>query len=98
MAKVTWTHDALDNMNEIADKAAELSVNYAALLVKRFFEAEKHLAKFPKIGRIVPEMASFPNLREVIIEGYRIVYEFDDELNEIKILGVKHSSKPLSGN
>lgn len=98
MAKIIWSLDALDDMNDIADRAAELNLNYAALLVRRFFEQEKHLAIFPRIGRIVPEMAAFKTIREVLVEGYRLVYLYDDETDEVRILGVKHSSRPLSLN
>lgn len=94
MATVTWTLRALDDLDRISDYHANLSPAYAAKLLKDIFDAEKQIARFPASGRVVPE-ANISTFREIIIRGYRIIYAHVD-YERVDILGVRHSSTPLS--
>jgi plasmid stabilization system protein ParE len=53
----------------------------------------ERLEDFPRSGRVVPEIEQ-DNIREIILNRYRIVYRLSE--NEVKILTVFHSSKLLS--
>jgi toxin ParE1/3/4 len=94
MAKLIWSIDSIDDMNEIGDYIAESSAGYAAFLITEFLKCEKILTRFPKIGRIMPEIG-INSIREIIVHNYRIIYFVDQDNSEVKILRVQHGSKPL---
>jgi plasmid stabilization system protein ParE len=51
------------------------------------------LAVFPASGRVVPEFEN-PDLREVLVEGYRVIYRVSQDYG-ILILTVVHSRRDL---
>ncbi len=51
-------------------------------MVRRLVAAVEHLQSFPDSGRIVPE-CNDPQIREVIVGAYRIVYRRRPESVEI---------------
>ncbi len=51
------------------------------------------LETFPRIGRIVPEFDN-PDIRELIFEGYRIVYEQRDD--SVIVVSVMHSAMDVA--
>ena len=53
----------------------------------------RHLPQFPLSGRAMPE-AKNPNIREVIYQGYRVVYRLHPDLIEIAM--VAHGSRDLN--
>lgn len=55
---------------------------YAELVVRRIIAAVERLGTFPESGRIVPERNA-PEIREVIINPYRVVYRLGREAVEI---------------
>lgn len=93
MAKLIWTIASIDDMNEIGDFVGLSSIDYAAFLIKEFLHCEKLLLRFPRLGRVFPE-ADIPAIRELLIHGYRVIY-FLDENDDIRVLRVQHSAKPI---
>ena len=73
MAKVIWTANAVDDLEQIAKFIERDSVHYARAVVSRLYNAVGRLARFPPSGRQVPEVDD-PSMREVIADGYRIIY------------------------
>ena len=63
---VIWTREALEKLNEI-----EEFINY-------LIEHAESIAQNPNIGRTVPEILN-PQIREVIVKKYRIVYRIKEE-------------------
>lgn len=57
--------------------------------------AVERLEKFRELGRIVPE-TNDPNIRELILGNYRIVYRLKFDTPEI--LTIYHSSRLLDPN
>lgn len=94
MAKINWTFQALEDVNDIAEYLAQNSGLYATHIVELIFDKTELLKSFPELGRIVPEMG-IKSIRELIIKKYRIVYTLSNKGN-IDILTVRHSSKPLN--
>lgn len=84
----------MDELDKISDYHAVHSPSYAAKLLKDIFDAEKQIARFPASGRVVPE-ANISTFREVIVRGYRVIYAHVD-YERVDILGVRHSSIPLT--
>jgi len=90
MTEIRWTPQALDDLAAIRDYVARDSTHYATLLVERLFAAVDRLSAFPESGRIVPEFQR-PDLREVILGSYRIVYRLRDRRAEV--LTVFHGAR-----
>ena len=93
MAKLRWTHQALNDIEIIASYIALDSTYYAKMFVSKVFEAVKNIETFPKSGRVVPEMNS-KDIREILLGNYRIIYRIKTDL--IEILTVYHSSRLLN--
>lgn len=93
MAKLNWTNQSKNDLISIAEYIAQDSVKYAKLQIKRIRERAKQIALSPQSGRIVPELGN-PNIREVIIGNYRIIYVLVTE-ERVDIITVHHSARLL---
>ncbi len=71
--KVIWSKESLNRLIEIEEFIAEdnphKAIDFIDLLVSRSYLIEEN----PKMGRTVPEFSD-PNIRELMIKGYRLVY------------------------
>ena len=70
----------------------EHSPRYSSLFVSDVLGAVDRLNRFPKSGRIVPEIND-PLIREIILGSYRIIYHVRKDL--VEILMVFHGSRLL---
>lgn len=93
MARVTWTDQALDDLDAICRLIARDSRQYAQRFFDRVFRTTDRLAQFPLSGRVVPEF-NREDVREVIVHGYRVIYRVlaDDE---VEVLTVRHGARRL---
>ena len=82
MRKLLWSPQALRDLEGIRDYIAIDSARYAALVIERIVNGVERLSTFPESGRIVPEHND-PNIREVIVKPYRVVYRLRPGLVEI---------------
>ncbi len=88
--KLTWTHEALNDLEMIADFIARDSDHYAKVFVKSIIGKCESLSDFPRIGRVVPEITN-ENIRELIISDYRVIYKYEDL--HVSILRVIHGKR-----
>ena len=79
-------------MNLIIDYIAQDSLEYAISFYAQISEKVEILIQFPKMGRIVPEFDD-PNIRELILRNYRLIYRISGE--NIQILRLIHGSRIL---
>ena len=93
--KIYWSDVAEADLDDIYDYIARDVPYYAELFVDRLIDATDKLEDHPRIGRPVPEADQRDDIRELIIQGYRIIYLVADE--EIQILTVIHGSRDLAG-
>jgi len=93
MAKLIWTDQAIEDLENIGNYIAENSERYARITIEKIFSRTKILESFPQVGRIVPEKNE-QNVRELIEGNYRIIYEIIPE-QAIYILTVYHSTREL---
>lgn len=93
MAQTTWSLQAIDDLSNLEDYLALTSKQYAILVVDTILESVKLLEKFPQMGRVVPEL-NMPNLREIVVKHYRVVYYLNFHDN-IEVVTVRHSSLPI---
>lgn len=92
--RVIWSRRALQDVEHIRDYIAQDSPAYAQPFVERLLLATRHLPRFPRSGRAMPE-AEDSNIRGVIYQGYRIIYRLNP--NTIEIVTVVHGSRDLAG-
>ena len=93
MAEVRWAPQAASDLEAIADFIAHDSPHYASLFVMNVLEAAEALRPFPRSGRVVPELSA-PEIREILLGDYRIVYRLRREA--IEILTVHHGARLLN--
>ena len=84
-AAILWTQRARRDLLEIGDFIARDKPAAAAKLVHRIIDTVERIAQFPTSGRVVPETHR-DDLREVILDNYRIVYQVGS--NRITVLTV----------
>jgi toxin ParE1/3/4 len=94
MVRVDWAQPALDDLHEVYEFIARDSPRYAQLTVERITDVAGRLARFPKLGQLLPE---FPHLayRQMVVGSYRLVYRDDAERKRVVVMGVIHSSRDL---
>ena len=92
MAEVRCTPQAADDLETITDFIAADSPHYASLFAMDVLSAVERLTDFPRSGRIVPEVND-PDVREIILGSYRIVYRVRGEL--VELLTIYHGARLL---
>jgi addiction module RelE/StbE family toxin len=90
---VTWSVPARNDLRQVHDYIAKDSKYYARRVVQEIIAKTEKLIEHPKIGRIVPEVSD-PNVRELIVYSYRLVYAIS--ANNIEILAVVHAKRDFS--
>lgn len=81
--KIVWSPNSLVQLEKIGDYIALDSPANATKFIDKLISSVERLKKFPLSGSNVPES---PNLKQVIIQGYRIIYRASD--NSIGIIAV----------
>ena len=89
---VIWSAEALENLSEIEKFIGRNSPDKAESFVDYLVERGESIARNPRIGRITPEI-SHPDIRELIVKKYRIVYRVQEK--RIEILTVFEGHKLL---
>jgi toxin ParE1/3/4 len=85
MAEVIWSKEALLDVEGIYDYIARDSPLYAKHQVESIYNSVERLSQFPESGRHIPEFPHLPH-QEVIVGNYRIIYRYDLNANEVKIM------------
>lgn len=76
-AAILWSERARRDVLEIGDFIARDKPQAAAVWVGEILDAVERTALFPTSGRIVPEIDR-SDIREIILENYRIVYQLGE--------------------
>lgn len=90
--KIEWSELAISRVSEIADYIAADKPQAAQNWVNTIFDTVENLAKFPELGRGIPEILDI-RFREIIKGNYRIIYKFEGET--VSILTVRHGRQIL---
>lgn len=93
MVEINWTHQAIDDVDAIAEYLSRNSSRYARAFIEKVFERSQQLKTLPNSGRMVPELER-KDIRELIMKNYRIIYRLVSS-NRIDILTVHNSARPL---
>lgn len=92
---VIWTDPAKLDLRDIHDYIARDSKYYAQKVSQDIVDKSAKLNLFPEIGRIVPEIDD-PNIREVFIYSYRLIYEVLS--NGVQVLALIHGKRDFPGD
>lgn len=93
MAKLTWSPDAVNDLEVITDYITIDSERYANLVVIKLINLAESVLDFPLSGRLVPELES-EQVRGKFYKSYRLIYRVITE-SEIEILRIFHQSREL---
>jgi toxin ParE1/3/4 len=93
VARVIWSPEALDDLDETCRSIARDSPARAEAFARRIRTAVEQLATFPRSGRIVPEL-QIELLRELIVGNYRVIYRYSE--TEVEIATILHAARPLT--
>lgn len=88
--RVVWSPLALDRAAEAAKYIARAGPEVAAAWVDGLFDIVGKLVQFPRRGRVVPEVGR-PEIRELLYEGYRVVYRVDQK--QVLVLTVRQQRR-----
>ena len=92
MVEIKWSDAAKADLKGIIEYLSHDSPQYADYFYERIFESIDNLESFPEMGRRVPELRD-PNIRELIIQNHRIVYQYLE--NNIEIVTIFHGRRLL---
>lgn len=92
--RVEWSDFARDDLDDLVRYISRDSAFFARRFGQRVVLATQRLKEFPESGRMIPE-ADDPALREIIVQGYRIMYRL--ETARVLILAVMHGSRDVAG-
>jgi len=93
--KIYWSAIAEADLDDIYDYIARDVPYYAEQFIDKLIEATDKLEDHPKMGRHVPEADDRDDVRELIVQGYRILYLVQP--GHLHILTVLHGSRNLAG-
>jgi toxin ParE1/3/4 len=96
MVEISWTKQAIQDIDNIAEFISRDSEHYAKIQVLRFFESVRILERFPQAGKIVREKHD-SSIREVLVGNYRVIYKVINK-SKIDVLTVHHSKRLLVNN
>ncbi len=92
MAEVTWSEQAVADLEEIHRFIARDSVAAAELTIERIRESTRRLLTFPRSGRAVPE-APDSEVSEVIVSPFRVIYRTRGD--DLQVVTVLHGARDL---
>lgn len=91
---IEWSRRARTDIRDLKAYIAKDSPYYALRFTERIVASVEKLADFPKIGRLVPEAKGRDDVRELIYQGYRIIYLTQPEW--VFIVTIIHGSRNLA--
>ena len=91
--RVSWSPEAVEDVEAIADYIAKDSPYYASAVVQKLLMTAESLGQFPHIGSIVPEVGG-PSFRERFVYSSRLIYRVTE--NEILVVAVIHGRRLLA--
>lgn len=93
---IEWSQRARADIRDLKAYIAKDSPHYARRFTERVITSVEKLEEFPRIGRPVPEAEGRDDVRELIYQGYRIIYRILPD--RVVIVTLIHGSRDLTGN
>jgi plasmid stabilization system protein ParE len=90
--KIDWTLRSRDDLRNIATYISCDNPEAALKLGDTIFKRVDALQQFPEMGRVVPERGQ-PEIREIVVGNYRIVYRLLRKRKVVEILRIWHGAR-----
>ena len=90
--RVIWSLTAERDLRSVVRYISKDSPQRAEAFGYRIIARVEMLCEHPHLGRELPEFAR-PELRELIVSPYRVVYRINSEMLLIEILRVWHAAR-----
>lgn len=90
--RLTWSPEAIEDIEAIASYIERDSPWYAQIVVSRIVAAAESVIEFPEAGRKVPEIGR-EDIRERFVYSYRLIYRIDS--GQVLVAAVIHGSRLL---
>ena len=87
---IVWSQPAREDLRLIHQYIAHDSKHYATRVIRDIADKVETLLTLPRLGRVVPEIAE-PNVREIGMYSYRILYEIIGDT--LYIHGIVHKRR-----
>lgn len=82
--------DIREIVRYISTDAPQRALAFGQYLISK----TKMLAQNPGTGRVVPEFDD-PEIREIIVKKYRVIYQVDHALQKVKVVRFWHSARNI---
>ncbi len=92
--KIIWSDTAGEDLKAIVFRIGLDNPSAAARLAARILSRIEIAARFPRSIRMVPEKDS-SNIREAILNPYRIVFAVDERRKVLHVLRIWHASRGI---
>jgi len=90
--KVFLSDDALSDLERIVAYIAPHNAVAAGQMGNQLLDAALSLRTFPERGRMAPEFRR-PELREIIVRSYRIIYRINHADHSLEIVRFWHAAR-----
>jgi len=90
--KIIFSEPAIDDLKNIVGFIAQDNQEAGSRFGGKLIASVRHLAKFPRFGRVVPEQND-ENIREIISKPYRIFYRVKDEIQVVEVIRFWHAAR-----
>ena len=91
---IEWSARASADIRDLHAYIAKDSPYYARRFTDKIIASVEKLVEFPKIGRVGPEAEGRDDVRELIYQGYRIIYLLKSD--NVFIVTVLHGCRDLA--
>ncbi len=91
-----WSPRASRELTRLHDYIAQDSPFYARQFIERLILAIERLPAAPRLGRKVPEAGHLDTIRELIFQGYRVIYRIRDTDQRVEIVTIVHGSRDIA--
>lgn len=93
--RLEWSPRAERELTQIRDYIAQDSPFYARQFTERLVMTVEQLPLVPRQGRPVPEAGYQDHIRELLFQGYRVIYRLRDA-DCLQIVTVLHGARDLA--
>jgi len=94
--ELQWSPRAERELTQLRDYIAQDSPFYARQFIERLISSVERLPLLPRSGRPVPEAGHSDTIREIIFQGYRIIYRIRSEAL-LEVVTVLHGARDIAG-
>jgi toxin ParE1/3/4 len=92
--RIFWTPLAVQDPRDLCGYIARDNPAAAQRMGEALLKQAETLAPFPQSGRKVPEKRD-PQVREIIVGSYRIIYRIDEAKKVLAIARIWHSARGM---